>query len=131
MQSPNGGSSKTSRPTDDRLQPASTREIQDAYLRVSGYGAGEVSWAAGNAAAAKWLAERCTAVELEIMYSTLKGQPFWREKMLTLANIRKQYPEAIHQARNGSSGATKIERSIARFLAKQENQPNQGDGSNG
>lgn len=68
-----------------------TRDIQKAYEECVPY---KVDWVRGEGHAAKWIAEAgYTPNDVKDCYVTLKLQPFWKDKPLSLASIKKQIGE--------------------------------------
>jgi hypothetical protein len=78
-----------------------TRDITDAYLRVLEIKADDVSWANGESAAAKFIAARWTVPQVEAALKVLAAQDFWKDKLITLAYLKKQMPVLV-KSQNGS-----------------------------
>jgi len=72
-----------------------TREVTDTYLRVLELKADEVSWANGEAKAAKFIAQRWTVEQIEASLKKIQSDPFWRDKLITLAYLKKQMPVLV------------------------------------
>ena len=68
---------------------AETRQITDEYKRLLGPNV-EIKFAAGEGAAAKWIAERYTVEQFRAAYQHFKADKFWRGKLLTLRYLRNQ-----------------------------------------
>ena len=55
-----------------------------------------VDWSAGEGRAAKWLAKAgYSGQQVADCYRHLKAQPFWRDKPLSLASLKKQIGEYV------------------------------------
>lgn len=68
-----------------------TRDIQKAYESCVPY---KIDWVKGEGSAAKWIAEAgYTPDEVKQCYAALKSQPFWKDKPLSLASLKKQIGE--------------------------------------
>lgn len=72
-----------------------TRDIQDAYLRVTGLKATDVSWAAGEADAAKFIAHRWTVEQFERGLRFVQSQKFWQDKRISLRYLKGQMPVLV------------------------------------
>jgi hypothetical protein len=68
-----------------------TRDIQTAYESCVPY---KIDWVKGEGSSAKWLAEAgYSPSDIQQCYATLKAQPFWKDKPLSLTSIKKQIGE--------------------------------------
>ena len=73
--------------------PCTTKNITDAYQGVVPY---PVDWSAGEGRAAKWLAKAgYSGQQVADCYRHLKAQPFWKDKPLSLASLKKQIGEYV------------------------------------
>lgn len=71
--------------------PAGTKAIQAEYVALLGYEPAD--WAAGEAAAAKWIGQHHTTADFRAAYEHYKGQDFWKDKRLKLSYLKNQLPE--------------------------------------
>lgn len=78
-----------------------TRDIQKAYESCVPY---KIDWVKGEGSAAKWIAEAgYTPDDVRQCYAALKLQPFWKDKPLSLASLKKQIGEWKSSSNHQSS----------------------------
>lgn len=90
-------------------QPAAaskTTAIKERYVELLGHDASEVSWANGEATAAKFIGEHWTPDELADAYQHFKADRFWADKLLTLSYLKKQIPDYLKSKTRGPVSAT-------------------------
>lgn len=81
-----------------------TKTITDAYVHLLGYeNSKEVSWANGEATAAKFIGEHWTVDQFSAAYRHYKSQAFWADKRIKLSYLKAQLPEFIKNRRGNNS----------------------------
>lgn len=128
---------RKSPPTEQAAAPApsvtTTRAITDEYVALLGRDPG--TWAEGEGAAAKWIAQRYTVEQFRAVYHHYKAQPFWKDKRVTLRYIKQNMTDCLkhlaekpqkenshgkfHRTVPGSAGQPTATPSPARQIAEQ------------